>query len=334
MDQALVPPHPVVEIVVSGDAVTVDGVVVDRGSAGGPDEAVAMHLGIHAAARQVAQQLGRPVRAILRTDGDEKQLVIHPDGSVSDVEDTFPIVSLLAPAGARGALIVRHTRRPDTTKLRARRKDIAVRVAYVALATVLIGGIIVEARDDLDQPEVSAGPDEELPTLSEVEPPPVTSRTIAEGSRLERLPGIGDVEVRPDRGGFRLEVTTERALQVKVRATKLNGNDGVRMWTLKTDKAATRALTVDDLDAGAYRWVVQSPGEEPVMGRVLVQPEPEEPEVITVSTPAEPEPVAPPPTTDTGGQTGGNNDGGGGGGTDSKVQGPTKPIDPDDPRNP
>ena len=66
VDESLVPPHPVVEIEVSGDAVTVDGVVVDRGSAGGPDTTVAMHLGVHAAARKVAQPLGRPVRAVLR----------------------------------------------------------------------------------------------------------------------------------------------------------------------------------------------------------------------------------------------------------------------------
>src|SRR5690606_10972237 len=105
MDETPVPAHPVVDIRVSADAVTVDGEVVDRGSAGGPDTKVAMLLGVHAVARRVAQPLGRPVRAVVHTDDDEQHLVVHPDGSVTAVEDTSPVVSLIAPPGARATPI-------------------------------------------------------------------------------------------------------------------------------------------------------------------------------------------------------------------------------------
>ena len=63
------------------------------------------------AARLVAQPWAdRFARSWCGTD--EKRLVIHPDGSVTDVEDTFPVTSLVAPAGARSAPITRHARRP------------------------------------------------------------------------------------------------------------------------------------------------------------------------------------------------------------------------------
>ncbi|HET9422606.1 MAG TPA: hypothetical protein VFO49_15805 [Nocardioides sp.] len=332
------PAHPVVEIEVSGDAVTVDGVVVDRGSAGGPDTTVAMHLGVHAAARQVAQPLGRPVRAVLRWGDDEKRLVIHPDGAVTDVEDTFPVTSLLAPAGSRAAPIpiTRHARRPAKAPLRVQRTRIAVGVAYAAIAAVLAGGVLMElAKSDDQTPEAT----------SENEPPPLTQPQVDEpatpaeqaviaGNRLKLLPGIRDVVVNPDTDGFQLRLTTGRAARVTVRAAAVSGDGGAWQWALQTAKATTRTLDVDDLVAGAYRWEVRAPGERPVTGSFVVEPPVEPPTVVTVDTTPDETPVPPPandpPPADNDG--GGGNGGNGGGDDGSSLPGPTEPIDPDDPQ--
>lgn len=333
MDETLVPAHPVVEIDVSAEAVTVDGVVVDRGSAGGPDTTVAMHLGVHAAARRVAQPLGRPVRAILRSGDDEKRLVIHPDGSVTAVEDTFPVVSLVAPAGSRGVRISRHARRLRGAALRVRRTRLALGVAYVALGAVLVGGILAQAVGRDDAPSQASGADEEPPPESVAQPmAPPAEPAVVSGARLERLPHLGKVVVSPDSGGFRVRLTTRRAGRATVRAALLSAGDETRLWTIRTGGATTRTLEVDDLEAGTYRWVVRAPGERPVTGRVVVQPPPEPPSVIVRTIPQ------PGPTTDGGRPARGNEGGGdgrdgdaGGGGGDSTYVGPARPVDPDDP---
>lgn len=336
-----VPAYPIVEIEVSGEAVTVDGVVVDRGSVGGPDATVAMHLGVQAAARRVALPLGRPVRATLRSGDDEKRLVIHPDGSVSDVEDTFPVVSLVAPAGSRGAPISRPPRRAVRPSWHYRRKQVAVVAAYVALAAVLVGGILTElSRGEMPSPltddEPLAQPED---ALARVQP-------VVQGSRVRPLPAVRDVVVTPGTGGFRVRLTTGRASRVTVRAAPVSGAEAERLWTIRTPGATTRTLDVGDLPAGAYRWVVRSPGERPVTGRIVVDSV-SEPPTVTV----DPTPVAPPPTStpvpqppadnggtsggSSGGNGGGNGSGGGdGGGTDSSLPGPSGPVDPDEPAAP
>jgi hypothetical protein len=331
VDESAVPPDPIIEIEVSGDAVTVDGVVVDRGSAGGPDTTVAMHLGVHAAARLVAQPLGRPVRAVLRCGTDEKRLVIHPDGAVTDVEDTFPVTSLVAPAGSRSAPIRRHARRPHGAALRVRRTRLAVGLAYAAIAVVLAGGIVMElATGDGTAPAPTA---EEPPALAEPsldDPVVPADRAVIKGNKLERLPGIRDVVVNPATGGFQLRLTTGRAARVTVRAAALSGEGGAWQWALQTAKATTRTLDVDDLEAGAYRYTVQAPGERALRGSFVIEPPVEQPEVVTVGTtpepqaPSTPDNNTPPPSN--------NNNGGGDGGNDgSSLPGPTQPIDPDDP---
>jgi hypothetical protein len=326
VDETLVPAHPVVEIEISDEAITVDGVVVDRGSAGLPDTTFAKHLGVHAAARQVAQPLGRSVRANLRCGAEEKRLVIHTDGSVSDVEDTFPVVSLVAPAGSRAIPISRHARR-QLRALHVRRNKPAVGAAYVALGLVLAGGLIVEASGDDDPPPVATGTRQQLPTHAPLDDPvaPVV-QAVVDGTRLERLPAIRDVVASPYAGGLRLRVTTSRAVRVRVQVSLQSGAGEARLWTIRTAKATTRTLAIDDLAAGAYRWVVREPGERPVTGEVVVRPTPDPPSVVTVGTPTQP---GPSPTQHDGPAPRG--DDGGGGAADSSLTGPVQPVDPDDP---
>jgi hypothetical protein len=339
MDETLVPAHPVVEIEVTPEAVTVDGVVVDRGSTGGPDDTVAMHLGVHAAARQVAQPLGRPVRAILRCGGDEKRMIIHPDGNVSNVEDTFEVVSLVAPAGARGVPASRHARRPrGLLALRARRTRLVMGTAYGALVAVLVGGVLMTAVDG-DDPAPSASRTDEEPSTQATptgDPaPPAAVPAVVEGTRLDRLPGVSDVVVTPESGGFRVLVTTGRAGRVTVRAEPVSGDDAARVWTIRTFKATTRTLDADDLAAGAYRWTVRSPGERSVTGRVVVPAPPATPTVVPVGSTTVPAPSSttdnPAPSRDNDGGDGGRDGRAGGGEQDSRLVGPTKPVDPDDP---
>ena len=328
------PPDPIIEIEVSGDAVTVDGVVVDRGSAGGPDTTVAMHLGVHAAARLVAQPLGRPVRAVLRCGTDEKRLVIHPDGSVTDVEDTFPVTSLVAPAGSRSAPIQRHARRPHGAALRVRRTRLAVGLAYAAIAVVLAGGIVMElATSDGTAPAPTA---EEPPALTEPsidDPVAPADRAVIKGNKLERLPGIRDVVVNPATGGFQLRLTTGRAARVTVRAAAVSGEGGAWQWALQTAKATTRTLDVDDLEAGAYRYTVQAPGERPLRGSFVIEP-PVEPEVVTVGTTPEPQAPSTPDNNNTPPPSNNNNGGGGGGNDGSSLPGPTRAHRPRRPERP
>jgi len=331
----LVPAYPIVEIDVSAEAITVDGVVVDRGSAGGPDNTVAMHLGVHAAARQVAQPLGRPVRAILRSGGEEKRLVVHPDGSVSEVEETFPVVTLDAPAGARGAPILRHARLPIATAMRVHRTRLGMVVAYAALGAVLIGGLLVEASNGDRPTRVATGAGENIPEQDQVEDPvPLAVPSIIDGSQVDRLPAISDVVARPATGGFRLKVTTGRSVRVQVLASSLTGDNADRQWTIRTSRATTRTLEFDDLAAGSYRWVVRSPGEPPRSGNVVVPPTPDDPPPVTDDPTPEQDDSPTPDDGPASDDNGGGGGGGGGGDGAGPQSGPTGPIDPDDPTAP
>jgi hypothetical protein len=321
-DQTLVPAHPVVDIKVSADAVSVDGEVVDRGSTGGPDTNVAMHLGVHAAARRVAQPLGRPVRAILRVGGDEKHLVIHPDGTVSHVEDTFPVVSLIAPPGSRATPISWAARKPKR-RFPIEGTRLAMGAAYVGLGAVLVSGFLVGVRDDGEQTSVAEGSVSE----NSLPGPPtrVSPHEVLAGTLLDRLPGVSNVVADSGAGGFLLQVTTGRAAELKVVAVPVDGRGESRVWNVQTTGADTRTLAFDGLEAGAYRWTVRTTGEEPQSGSVRVRPTPP-PVIVAADTTTDPVP-------DTSTTPSGNNDhsGGDNDGSDSDLPGPSGPVDPDDP---
>ena len=75
------PPHPVVAITIDGGTITVNGAPVEH------DGTQPLHqVAIHAVARQVAQPLNRPVRAIATDNNGRTALVVHPDGHASDHE--------------------------------------------------------------------------------------------------------------------------------------------------------------------------------------------------------------------------------------------------------
>lgn len=326
MDETQVLAHPVVAIRVSAEAVTVDGEVVDRGSAGGPDTQVAMLLGVHAAARRVAQPLGRPVRAVLTCDDDDvKHLVVHPDGSVTDVEDTFPVVSLIAPPGARATPISWAARRPRrwrSWRLPIDGTRFAMGAAYVGLGIVLVSGFLMSITDD--EPAAVAEGALEAPGRGN------SPHDVVVGQVVHRLPGVSDVVADSAAGRLLLQVTTGRAAELTVLATPVQGGE-TRMWNLETAGAESRTVAFDGLEAGPYRWVVRADGETPRRGSVVVDPTPP-PVVVVPETQAPtpdptPEQPSPPPADD-----GGSDDDGGRG--DAEVSGPSGPVDPDDPTAP
>ena len=71
--------HPVVAITIDGGAISVNGTPIEH------DGTQPLHqVAVHAVARQVAQPLNRPVRAIATDHTGRTALVIHPDGHASD----------------------------------------------------------------------------------------------------------------------------------------------------------------------------------------------------------------------------------------------------------
>ena len=194
--------------------------------------------------------------------------------------------------------------------------------AYAGLGLVLATGVIVGVTADADQAPVAEG-SLEAPSGR------ISPDQIIIGSELARLPGLSDVVADAGVGSFRLRVTTGRAAKVTVLASPLVGGGPAQVWTIRTAGATTRTLAVDDVEAGAYRWVVRTSGEPARKGSVVVAPTPDPPPVIEQEVPeADPTPdtSSPPPAT--------NNDSSNGGGTDSSIPGPTGPVDPDDPTGP
>ncbi len=75
------PPHPVVAINIDGGIITVNGTPIEH------DGSQPLHqVAVHAVARQVAQPLNRPVRAIATDHTGRTALVVHPDGHASNHE--------------------------------------------------------------------------------------------------------------------------------------------------------------------------------------------------------------------------------------------------------
>ena len=321
MTDTRVPAFPHVLIIVTDAAVTVDGEVVDRGSAGDPDTSIAIQLGTHAAARRVAQRLGRPVRATLRCKGEEKRIILQPDGSYTDAEESkpvrTPVVSVAAP-GAPPAPITRPARRSIRAVVLVDRSKFATSAAYVALGTVLITGLLLTGSDGEEPTQVAEG---------SLEAPPATGLSphdVVVGDLVQRLPAVSGVVADSETGGFKIQVTTGRAARVRVQASPLAGDGESRVWTIRTTGATTRTLAFDDLEAGSYRWVVRSEGERPRTGNVVVSSEPPVVDVVDDASQPDstPDTSAPPPSDP--------DDGGG----DSDMPGPTGPVDPDDPTKP
>ncbi len=321
MTDTRVPAFPHVLIIVTDAAVMVDGEVVDRGSAGDPDTSIAIQLGTHAAARRVAQRLGRPVRATLRCKGEEKRIILQPDGSYSEAEESTPVRSPVVSVAAPGTLPA-PINRPRRHSIRAvvlvDRSKFATSAAYVALGAVLITGLLLTGRDGEEPAQVAEGALEAPPATG------ISPHEVVVGDLVERLPAVSGVVADADTGGFNIRVTTGRAARVRVQASPLAGGEA-RLWTIRTSGATTRTLAFDDLEAGSYRWVVSASGERPRTGNVVVS---EPPVIDAVDEAPEPDPTpdnpsSPPPPPD-------NDDGGG----DSTMPGPTSPVDPDDPTNP
>jgi len=83
-----VPAHPVVAIHIDETSITVDGRTVEH------DGTQALQqVAIDAVARQVAQRLNRPVRAVATDSSGRTSLVVHPDGHVTHTQALSPVMT-------------------------------------------------------------------------------------------------------------------------------------------------------------------------------------------------------------------------------------------------
>lgn len=96
-----VPAFPLVQIQIVGSTVTVDGVAIVH------DNTRSLHhIAIQTAADRVARPLRRPVRAVASDDEGRASMLIHPDGSATDVillDDALPVAPPTAAAAAAAA---------------------------------------------------------------------------------------------------------------------------------------------------------------------------------------------------------------------------------------
>ncbi|WP_193614289.1 hypothetical protein [Nocardioides lijunqiniae] len=336
-----VPAHPVALIEVDPDAgtVTMNGqpVVIAEGT----DLYVA---GVHAAATRVAQVLQRPVRALAKDPTGQTSLLVHPDGSVSDIQETEPAaVAPERPKVSEPAAVPKRAGRvkpapkaasaPVSSSTAGRTSPrgvtlVSIGASLAVVATVgtalLMGGVDVGGQD----PHMSsAGEPTEKTTPLPERPEPL--QAIA-GAVLEPKPVVN---VRADGSVKRVRLTvTSNELPARARVVLVRtGQEGGKplQRTVRLTKRGQQ-IRLTDLPAGTYRWRVTVSGADAVVGRVRVTAPAPPP-----APPAPPEPEQPyyPETPDYGGSSVGSEGGGGGNGGDdgNGGGGPDSPVDPGNP---
>ncbi|WP_372736030.1 hypothetical protein [Nocardioides sp.] len=312
-DRRSVPPTPVVEIRVSGPEVRVDDQVV------APDGELNPQLrGVREAAL-VAQRLGRPVRAVMTDDLSRTQLVVHPDGQISDVAVLARDWSMHGPtrplqADVSGPSSGSHS---GSTSGRVRRRRTGVVVVPVLVGAAV--AVAVGVGGEHSAPE-AGGPD--APTSSRSIPPASSSpggppgdrlaapAVVVAGFELERLPlrvsasatagvGVVELQIRSSRPGVSAEI---------VLRSESGGAEATRVVDLGD---GMRTVTFRDLPTGPVLWRVQVFGVDPIVGRAVVEaPVPTSNIGPPPSAPSPPSQSSGPPS----GQSSGQPSGGGGSG--------------------
>lgn len=305
-----VPAHPVVEIVVGHDEVHVNGEVVDV-----EDVDDLQRAGVHAAAERVAQRLGRPVRAIATEADGRLRMIVHPDGTASEVEpiDDTPPVSWRERAMALVPGFL-------TTRAAA-----AVLGGALVCALLLVGGLKMLAGTTPSGEGSPAAGTEQGPTEDAA---PVSLRPVTRPVVLRLAPLRLRVEARPGVEQVGLRVRTARPVTVQVRV-KVSGEPAK---TRKLRVSSSSASTEFTVPAGAVKWTVSAPSGIERSGTAEVAPKSvPTPEPTPEYTPEPSETYTPPPPTTT--------DPDPGGGSNAKPDRPKskpkkQPVDPDAPKGP
>jgi len=325
-ERAEVPPHPLVTIEIDDDdRLTINGHDVPHNDSSDPHQ-----FATEIVRTDFAVPLGRPVRALATLEHELIQMVVHPDGRVTDVEPHRPATPAGVPPATRAqarvaAGDVDSVAAEVAAAHRAGRRRYPVAVAGAgAIAAVAALVVVWNQRDPAtDSPPASAARTQDA--AAEVTP----AQPVIESERI-RPRAVSDVHAEARPRILRLSVTTQRKTTARVEVSPVATPAAPRQFSLSIQSATTRLITVASLAPGRYRWQVLVPGQPPYSGviRIPALPPPDEDATIQDEAPAEaPE--------DGGTGSDSTAPSGGDGGTNEVQQptgvsdGPNQPVDPD-----
>ncbi|MEJ7832965.1 MAG: hypothetical protein WKF79_08635 [Nocardioides sp.] len=341
--------HPVVAIDVDDeDRILIDGTVLPAA-----ESADLYRTAVHAVASGVARPLGRPVRAMATDRYGATRLVIHPDGSVSDIETVLPnsitpspnlrgsggLAAQIAdaapeeyPAGvpkeltAQGWLAARDESR-EASKVgnepragrRTRGREGLLLTIAVAVA-LGVGGVVLTVGDDEPGGARAAESDDEDDLLAGTRAQPVVRRSAPlQLLQLQSASATGSV----GSATLRFSVSRQGTLLLLLRPA----GGALSEQRVRVTNPGVRSVMIRDLAAGEWRWTVQAPGERALTGALRVTAPPA---VVQVDAYEPPTTTYVPPVASSDDDTDDGPTGGGGGGD----EGNGGPVDPDLPTGP
>lgn len=338
-DRAEVPPSPLVTITVDDDGrVAINGHDVPHRGSVDPRQ-----VATEVVCSDFAQPLGRPVRAIATLPHEQVRMIIHPDGHITDVErHQFATPTGVPPATrARAWLSARDADRIAAEVAAARHAGRHRRhPLFAAGAGAIVAGVAL-----VTVWQQRSGPD---PAAVVAPPPPAPAADAAPPAQTvhESVPlrpvAVSGVSAEARAGELRLSIAAQRRTPVRLSVVPVADPAAEQRLDLSIQGQAQRVVTVSDLEAGRYRWVVRVPGQPDHTGVTRVPGAPEtEPNTGLDTVPVT---YDPPTSPGTSGGSGGAADEGpaGGDGKPSRGSdpgdrpaltgvgtGPNQPVDPD-----
>jgi hypothetical protein len=275
-DRADVPSTPLVTIAVDDNGrLTVNGHEVPP--VDGVDPGL---LGTEVVCSDFAKPLGRPVRATAVLPHEQIQMVIHPDGRVTDVGPHQPATPAGVPPATRtqGSPLSSQADRIAAEISAARRAGrrprhqlVVAGAGMLAAATTLV--VVWDQRGPaLEKPSEAA----HHPAAADVPP----AQSVVESTRIRPF-AVSGVRADADPGVLRLSLTALRRTTARVVVTSLEAASSAQRLSVSVGGETTRLVTLPELSPGRYEWTVHVPGQPEYAGTVRV-PEPPVVEVATV----------------------------------------------------
>jgi hypothetical protein len=285
MTSPAVPSIPVVLINIEDDTVSVNGVLVDH------DGTQSLHqVGVHAAAERVAQVLQRPVRAIATDATSRTRLVVHPNGTATDLElledltasldvdddqdlapteeETCALADVIAlgdrrevDAPADDLVLVDATETDESPQLDEPEPPASVvareRRRRPALVVLVGGSVALVATLSAAAVAVSSGeaPAPERPAAVSTAPPSTPSYQVKPGATLTPRPRTLHITVTGDLSMLQMEISATR-LPVRARIVVDPAGDGhvIERSVWLRDRVTT--VVIRDLPPGRASWSV------------------------------------------------------------------------------
>lgn len=274
-DRADVPQTPLVTIAVDADGrLTVNGHDVPLEA--GVDPGL---LGTEVVSTDFAQPLGRPVRAIAMLPDEQIQMVVHPDGRVTDAEPHRPDTPIGVPPATRTQHVPfaadRIAAEVSAARHAGRRPRSQVVLAGAGVIAAAAGLVVVwDQRGPALDPPADAVP---KPAAAAVAP----EQPVLEATRIRPF-AVSQVRAATEPGVLRLSVTAQRRTTARVVVAPLRGSAEAERLNVTVERAANQLVTLPELSPGRYEWTVDVPGQ-PLYSGVVRVPEMPAVEVVTVA---------------------------------------------------